>query len=444
MLDVGRRFMPIPMLENILDTMAIVKLNILHFHASDYCRFAIQSKLYPQLTFNTTTNNHDEGVYTQDQIKDLIVYAAHRGIRIVPEFDLPGHVYQWGQILSETTNLTMCHGTDYTIHHNTSTNASFYILRSLLQEMSNLFDMNNDDENNHETNNILHIGNDEVVDPSPCTANGTLELEQLLVHSVLHNFQPTNKTKTNNKTNYVMGWTPMAAVASSSILNLSKEEKSRVIINSYYPNAEKIMSQWIQKDGYNVVDSDSSKWYFTHPAGWDKYEKECRPAGCKGSLGWEMCWSEPGSGSGATKGSSSSSSSSSSSVLGGEMSMWTDDYVERECGAHGPSLGLANASCFHKRKMDQGFQQSIGGLLFPRGLVAAGAFYHYNSSVNASSLEFAKQMHLVNEMVMERGGVVCPSNDICSYIGKESEDGMTALYDGVVKESLKGYSCSGQ
>ena len=49
----------------------------------------------------------------------------------------------------------------------------------------------------------------------------------------------------------------------------------------------------------------------------------------------------------------------------------------------------------------------------------------------------------MNEMVMERGGVVCPSNDICSYIGKESEDGMTALY-GVVKESLKGYSCSGQ
>jgi hypothetical protein len=50
MLDVRRRLSPVPLLENMLDTMAAAKLNVLHLHASDYCRWAVQSLLYPGLT----------------------------------------------------------------------------------------------------------------------------------------------------------------------------------------------------------------------------------------------------------------------------------------------------------------------------------------------------------------------------------------------------------
>ena len=121
------------------------------------------------------------------------------------------------------------------------------------------------------------------------------------------------------------------------------------------------------------------------------------------------------------------------------MSLWTDDYVRRECGAHGPSLGLANGSCFYGREMDKGFQQSLGGLTWPRGLVAAGAFYNYNSTLNASSAAFAERIHKLNDALQRRGAFVCASGAACSYVGEGNR-----LYPGVDAQKLDGYSCSAQ
>lgn len=54
MIDSGRRFWPVSVVKNTLDTMSAVKLNVLHLHASDHCRWAVESKLFPQLTSNLT------------------------------------------------------------------------------------------------------------------------------------------------------------------------------------------------------------------------------------------------------------------------------------------------------------------------------------------------------------------------------------------------------
>eukprot|EP00928_Gymnodinium_smaydae_P008497 TRINITY_DN13094_c0_g1_i1.p1 TRINITY_DN13094_c0_g1~~TRINITY_DN13094_c0_g1_i1.p1 ORF type:complete len:310 (+),score=33.70 TRINITY_DN13094_c0_g1_i1:65-994(+) len=89
MLDAGRRFFPPPLVENLMDTMAANKLNVLHLHASDHCRFGVESKLYPNLTQSLTGDYG--GFYTQEDVKSLIEYGKARGIRIVPEFDIPGH-----------------------------------------------------------------------------------------------------------------------------------------------------------------------------------------------------------------------------------------------------------------------------------------------------------------------------------------------------------------
>ena len=89
MIDSGRRFFPMPVVENLLDTMAVAKLNVLHLHASDFCRFGVESTTYPNLTSSLT--GVYGGFYTQQNIKDMIAYAGDRGIRVVPEFDLPGH-----------------------------------------------------------------------------------------------------------------------------------------------------------------------------------------------------------------------------------------------------------------------------------------------------------------------------------------------------------------
>ena len=63
-------------------------MNVLHLHASDMCRFGVESKTFPELTA-ALTGIH-AGFYTQQDIKDMIAYGTKLGIRVVPEFDMPG------------------------------------------------------------------------------------------------------------------------------------------------------------------------------------------------------------------------------------------------------------------------------------------------------------------------------------------------------------------
>lgn len=85
MLDVARHFLPIDVIERNIDAMVAVKLNVLHLHLTDNQGFRVESKTYPKL-------GPASGEYfTQQQIRDLVAYADLRGIRVVPEFDLPAH-----------------------------------------------------------------------------------------------------------------------------------------------------------------------------------------------------------------------------------------------------------------------------------------------------------------------------------------------------------------
>ena len=91
MIDVSRHFMPLPVLERNIDGMAAVKLNVLHLHLSDDEGFRVESKKCPRLTGNASDGQY----FTQAQMLHLIAYARDRGIRVVPEFDLPGHAVSW-------------------------------------------------------------------------------------------------------------------------------------------------------------------------------------------------------------------------------------------------------------------------------------------------------------------------------------------------------------
>jgi hexosaminidase len=87
MIDSSRHFMPIAVIRRNLDGMAAVKLNVLHWHLSDDQGFRVESKLFPRLQ----RMGSDGRFYTQDQIREIVRYAQERGIRVVPEFDIPGH-----------------------------------------------------------------------------------------------------------------------------------------------------------------------------------------------------------------------------------------------------------------------------------------------------------------------------------------------------------------
>jgi hexosaminidase len=91
MIDVSRHFMPLPVVYRTLDGMAAVKLNVFHWHLTDDQGFRIESKRFPRLT----SMGSDGLFYTQDQVRAVVAYASARGIRVVPEFDVPGHVTSW-------------------------------------------------------------------------------------------------------------------------------------------------------------------------------------------------------------------------------------------------------------------------------------------------------------------------------------------------------------
>jgi hexosaminidase len=91
LIDVSRHWQPTAVIERNLDAMATVKLNVLHLHLSDDQGFRLESRRHPELQ----EKGADGRYFTQREMKDLIAYAFARGIRVVPEFDVPGHATSW-------------------------------------------------------------------------------------------------------------------------------------------------------------------------------------------------------------------------------------------------------------------------------------------------------------------------------------------------------------
>ncbi len=91
MIDSGRHFMPVDVIKRNLDGMAAVKMNVFHWHLSENQGFRVESKRFPKLQ----EMGSDGLFYTQDQVRDVIAYAHDRGIRVIPEFDMPGHSTAW-------------------------------------------------------------------------------------------------------------------------------------------------------------------------------------------------------------------------------------------------------------------------------------------------------------------------------------------------------------
>ena len=87
MVDPARRFLSPATLKQTLDAMWFYKLNVLHLHLTDDQGFRFQSHAYPELA--------SAAAYSQEDLRELVAYAADRGIRVVPELDMPGHTTSW-------------------------------------------------------------------------------------------------------------------------------------------------------------------------------------------------------------------------------------------------------------------------------------------------------------------------------------------------------------
>ena len=170
MIDTGRRFFPLPLVYNLLDALSYAKMNVLHLHASDYCRFAIESLVYPELTANLTGIN--AGFYTQQNISNMIQYAKLRGIRVIPEIDMPGHAKGLAPLTE--AGLEFCSSDNTQIYDDPAGNG-VYIIENLIQEMASLF-----------TDNTFHIGCDETQTLNMCTLNNTATFETNILNTLVN------------------------------------------------------------------------------------------------------------------------------------------------------------------------------------------------------------------------------------------------------------------
>jgi hexosaminidase len=152
MIDVARHFQPVAVIKRNLEAMASVKLNVFHWHLTDDQGFRVESKIYPKLQELAS----DGLYYTQNQIKDVVQYANRLGIRVIPEFDVPGHA---SAILTAYPELGSKDNYNYSIERNAGVfdptldptkDITYQFLENLFTEITPLFP----DEH-------FHIGGDE-------------------------------------------------------------------------------------------------------------------------------------------------------------------------------------------------------------------------------------------------------------------------------------------
>lgn len=168
-LDVSRNFFPATYIKRFLDLMALYKMNTFHWHLTDGAGWRLEIKRYPELTKNAAWRNYPNwkdwwikgrrysqegdpnaygGYYTQAEAREIVAYAAQRGITVIPEIEMPGHSEEVLAVYPQLScsgipykNSELCLGND----------ATFTFLENVLTEVMDIF-----------PSPYIHIGGDEA------------------------------------------------------------------------------------------------------------------------------------------------------------------------------------------------------------------------------------------------------------------------------------------
>lgn len=171
MLDESRYFQGEEFVKQVLDNMAMLKMNTFHWHLTDDAGWRIEIKKYPKLTeigskrsdseigtwkSGKTSGEAHEGFYTPEQIKEIVKYARERNITIVPEFEMPGHssaaiaAYSWLGTAGKDIDVPVKFGRHYDNYDVTKPEVEQFV-KDVLNELFELF-----------PSTVIHIGGDEV------------------------------------------------------------------------------------------------------------------------------------------------------------------------------------------------------------------------------------------------------------------------------------------
>ncbi|KAF2198914.1 hypothetical protein GQ43DRAFT_138618 [Delitschia confertaspora ATCC 74209] len=256
MIDSGRNYISKKKIYEQIDGMALSKLNVLHWHIVDAQSWPLEIQAYPQMTKDAYSRRE---TYNRQTVKDIIQYAAERGVRVIPEIDMPGHANSgWKQVDKSMLACTESwwSNDDWTYHTAVEpnpgqldilSNKTYEVTGKIFKELSGVF-----------PDQFFHVGGDEL--HKNCynfsstirdyfANNHTMnDLVQHWVDTAVPNFK-----RQANKT--LVMWEDVAISADAAAHRVPKD----IVLQAWNNGLENIAN--LTRDGYRVIVSSSDFMY---------------------------------------------------------------------------------------------------------------------------------------------------------------------------------------
>ena len=349
MVDTARHYLSIDVLQRTVDTMAAMKLNTLHWHIVDAESFPFASEVYPELL--NFSAYHPKASYSKSDISSLIDFARDRGVRVVPEFDTPGHTASIGQTFPKL--IADCY--DWLVESNgdnlrwpmfndialdVTKDETKVFVENIIQELAPLF-----------PDSFFHIGGDEV-------NQGCWNAVPSILEWMRNNGFATYDEGT---TKWEYDFTGLQGNWTSFVQDVTRRNNKRAIVweeafsLGFELSADTIVHIWIPDDGSGVLQKAieaghnvvlSNGWYLDRQAPTCVDDSSC-------SVNWMWIWT--GRDMYAVEPLAPSSSGwvpnedEAKMILGGEAAAWGESTDDKNFDARvwSRSPGMPNLVCLY-------------------------------------------------------------------------------------------------